>query len=162
MADIVQLVENGVKKFVKTHVQAVEGLESLIAEKTKREFIMFKADGADLNSGISNRATTLSKASSLVKENGGWIDILSDGTYHFTLSAQASGLAGGWRSIYPIFERSGTSIEGVITMPQTASNGVLYSSGFYELRKGDRFIVVSNGSSACKVQSIAGVMEKIG
>lgn len=31
MADIVQLVENGQKKYIKTHVQAVEGLDTMMS-----------------------------------------------------------------------------------------------------------------------------------
>lgn len=38
MADIVQLVENGVKKFVKTHVNAIDGMDGLSTEILKKAY----------------------------------------------------------------------------------------------------------------------------
>ncbi|EOL41615.1 hypothetical protein RV11_GL002863 [Enterococcus phoeniculicola] len=39
MADIVQLQENGVKKYLKTHVNAVDGIEEKYVDKTSNETI---------------------------------------------------------------------------------------------------------------------------
>lgn len=67
MADIVQLQENGVKKYLKTHVNAVDGIEEKYVDKTSNETI----DG--IKTFVKTPLVGTKKVA--VVEDTGWVNI---------------------------------------------------------------------------------------
>lgn len=81
MADIVQLKENGVAKYMKTHAKAIEGVDGVLVKATGNETILGTKNFQD-GIQISGKKPVLTKTSTdyLKKDSSSYPSVISGGS----------------------------------------------------------------------------------
>lgn len=124
-------------------------------------------DGAEMKgvkSGLSNVTTTLDSndytvTSPYFKDNGGWIEVLKPCNINYRLTGMSVTVGTNWRDLSFLFQRNGQPVTSARNVVGSQNGGVIYTEGYVSLKKGDLFIIQTNGDTTAHVRTIKGIIE---